>query len=190
MDIDLQKIFFTIFGCDAAVFVVLILLKRRLNGLRGTAGKAARALCAALCYASAQVFIILMFLCVYTLYVKNGYRPAAGDVGVAFCPFSVLVFALLWRFRAMPLQLSSLLLPLAYSLFLAYRWLSAESGSIASFGYILYNPVFGFIGADFSGTPQRPLHLVSAFLPFACAALGRGAGLYLAALKNKLTKRA
>ena len=180
MNINLEKVFCVVLAAFAVLFAVLCLLKPGASRIRGAAGAAARALRETLTYASAQIFLTLAFLLVYVLYVKNGYQPSPADLGVAFCFVSVIVYGLLWRFGALSDGALTLVPPLAYSLFLLLRWSFVSGGAIGVFGYVMFNPVFGFIGADFAGGEKHILYAVSALLPFACAALGRGIGVHRA----------
>lgn len=167
MELNIQRLFFIALGVIAAVFALLCFLKRYAKP------KPLAVIGDILRYACVQAFLSLAFLAVYILYVKNGYTPRLSDIGVAMLPFSVLVFWAAWRFSALLPGRSSLLYPLGYSVFLLWRFF-AESGGIKFFGYVLLNPVYGFIGSKLLDSTLRPLAAVSALLPFVCAALGYG----------------
>lgn len=169
MDINLEKLFFAAVAAVAAVFFGLCRLKKyKKPRFLSVIGDAAR-------YACLQAFLSLVFLAVYVLYIKNGRTPRLSDIGVAMLPFSVLVFWCAWRFSALSPRRYSLLYPLFYSAFLLWRFFSA-GGGVKFFGYVLLNPVYGFIGSGLLESSLKPLAAVSALLPFVCAALGYGLG--------------
>lgn len=171
MLIDLQRIFFIFAAADAALFALLCLLKRvRLPKALQTAADVLR-------YACIQVFLSLAFFAVYVLYVKNGSAARPADIGVAMLPFSAAVYFAAWRFSALSPKRYSLLYPLAYSLFLLFRFFAfSADGGIKFFGYVLLNPVYGFIGSSLLNGKLKYLAAVSALLPFVTAAVGYGLG--------------
>ncbi len=170
LNINLQKLFFTALGALAVLFALLCYVKRykKIKALF-VLGDIAR-------YACLQCFVSLAFLAVYVLYIKNGHTPRLSDIGVAMLPFSILLFWAAWRFGVLSEKRYSLLYPLAYSLFLLWRFFSSD-GELKFFAYVLLNPVYGFIGSSLLESSLRPLAAVSALLPFASAALGYGIAL-------------
>jgi len=174
MTFDLEKTFLYIISADVLSLVLLCFAKKRTRRVKGKAGRALCALRDAFTYIAAQIFLVLAFLAVYVMYVKNGYRPSLSNIGVAFIFVSVFAFWALWRFGAISQGALSLLYPLFYSLFLIFRWACIGRGPVGAFSYIMYNPVFGFIGSSLAGGRYGWLYAISAALPFACAALGKG----------------
>ncbi len=170
MNVNLSRVFFAVFFAVAAAFAFLILLKGRVP-LKGAPflGDLLRYLCL-------QLLSGLVFVFCYVLFIKNGKTPSLSDLGVAFIPISVLIHLAAWRYGALGLHVNRLLIPLAYAVFLTVRFFSAK-GTVSLFGYLIFNPSFGFIGSAFASSPLRFLGAVSALLPFATAALGRGLAL-------------
>ena len=170
LNINLQRLFFIALAILALAFALLCRFKGKIK-LRAVAllGDVLRYVCL-------QGFVSLVFLGVYVLYVKNGQAPKLADIGVAMIPFSVLVFWAAWRFGALSASRISLLSPLAYSLFLLWRFFTFD-GALGHFVYVLLNPIYGFIGSELLNSSLRGLAAVGALLPFACAALGYGLAL-------------
>lgn len=167
---DLQKTFFLLLAALLALLALLCFLKRfTRRRIFSVLGDILRYLCL-------QGLTVLAFLAVYVLYVKNGRTPRLSDIGVAMLPFTVFVFWFAWRFSLLGARRTSLLYPLCYSAFLLWRFFSV-GGGLKFFGYVLLNPVYGFIGSDLLESKLRPLAAVSALLPFACAAVGYGLAL-------------
>lgn len=166
MTLNLQDMFLKAFAAVLVLFSVLWLVKRYIR----TA--VLRAVRESLCFASAQVLLNLVFLISYVFYVKNGTVPDLSDMSVGFTVICPVVFFVLWRYGAFSPSPLSLITPALYSGFLVYRFFASGTG-LGFFGYLLYNPLFGLIGAGLTGK-MRLLGAVSALLPFACAALGRG----------------
>lgn len=167
MGIDLTRLFLKALSLLCAAFAALCFLKGRFrHRLFAVLGDALRCACL-------QGFLNLVFFAVYAMYVKNGRAPSASDIGVSLLPLSVLVFWAAWRLSALSAGAESLLFPLCYGGFLLFAFFKAKGGA-KFFGYVLLNPAFGFIGSSLLESRLRPLAAVSALLPAACAALGRG----------------
>ncbi len=169
---NLQNMFLKAFGIATLVFAGLCLAKRFTGAVPGKAGAALCALRGALCYGFFQLLQNLTFFAAYAFYVKQGVELSFSDLGVACTAVSVVAFFLLWRLGGLDKSPLSLIPAAVYSGFLVYKFAAAPSG-LGFFGYLLYNPMFGFIGNALQGT-KRLLAVCSALLPFACAALGRG----------------
>lgn len=179
MIFNLQKTFFILLAALLALLALPCFLKRfERRRLFAALGDILRYLCL-------QGLTVLAFLAVYVLYVKNGRTPRLSDIGVAMLPFSVFVFWFAWRFSLLGAGRTSLLYPLCYSALLLWRFFSV-GGGLRFFGYVLLNPVYGFIGSDLLESKLRPLAAVSALLPFACAAVGYGLALKGIDKKRKL----
>lgn len=175
MAANLQNTFLTAFGVVTLAFAGLCVAKRFTGAVPGVAGTVLCALQGVLCYGAFQILQNLAFLATYVFYVKDGVDLTFSDLGVAFTAVSVVAFFLLWRFGGLDKSPLSLVPAAAYSAFLVYRFAVSPSG-LGFFGYLLYNPMFGFIGNALYGE-KRVLAVCSALLPFACAALGRGLAL-------------
>ena len=117
-----------------------------------------------------QGLLGLAFMFCFALFVKNGIGVSPSTLGVAFIPFAVLAHFCAWHFGVLSASAYSLLLPLAYSLFLLWR-LPLAKGGLGFLSYILFNPSFGFIGSQLKNSP---LYSISALLPLLCAVIGRG----------------
>lgn len=179
VDINLSRVFLTVFLSLAAVFALLCFLKGRFKyGGFALAGDILRYLCL-------QGLISLTFLLSYVLFIKNGVTPALSDIGVAFIPLTVGVYWAAWGLGVLSPSPWRLCLPLAYSLFLLWRFFTAGKG-IAFFGYIIFNPSFGFIGSQLSDSTLKPLAALGALLPFCCAAIGRSLGVKTIDKKRKI----
>lgn len=170
MTVNLSYVFFAAFFAVMAVFALLVFLKGRIP-LKGAPffGDLLRYLCI-------QVLSGLAFVFSYVLFIKNGKNPSLSDLGVAFIPLSILIHMASWRYGVFNRSLNRLFIPLAYTVFLLFRFFSAK-GTVALFGYLIFNPSFGFIGSRFANGSFRFLGAFSALLPFASAALGRGLAL-------------
>lgn len=164
--LNLQNAFLKAMGACALAIAFFCIIKRPLASVPkplGTALCAFRELCT---YALLQLGLNLVYMTGYVLYVKNGEDVAFSDLGVAFIAVAVAVFYLAWRLGALSRSGFTLLPAALYSGFLLCKFFSVGKG-LGIFGYIMVNPVFGFIG-------DGGWRAVSALLPFACAALGWG----------------
>ena len=164
--LNLQKTSFLVFLFAVGAIVVLRLLERWLYGrflpLTAVTSKRKRAferfvkvLFSLFYYSLVQLLLTLCFAVCYVLFIRNGVHPDAGDLGVVFVFVEALVSgAAVWcgLFSASAVAL----LPSAlHSGFLAYKWFACAlkygaGGSSKYLGYILFNPVFGFIGAPYA----------------------------------------
>lgn len=128
-------------------------------------------------YALLQLLFLISFAVCYVLFIKNGFHPDAGDLGVVFVFVETLVFAVAVARRLVSSSATALLPAALHSAFLLHKWLECalkfgSGGSSKYLGYIIFNPVFGFVAAPCTSTPFYPLHLISALLPFVAFALG------------------
>lgn len=172
MGANLQDVFLKLMGVTALFFAVLCVIKKPLQAVPRFWGTALRALYGIAAWAACQFMLNLVFLVSYVLYVKDGVDLTFSDLGVAFTAVSVIAYFLIWRFEVLSRNPWSLFPSALYSGFLLYRFL-ASGGGLGFFGYIVYNPMFGFIGSNLQDE-KRLLASVSALLPFACTALGKG----------------
>lgn len=171
MALNLQTVFLKMFFGAVGLFVLLCLARRPLGRLPLPWGGVLAAAGDCASYLLAQLLLNLAFVGTYVLYVKNGYTPSLSDLGVAFTVVSVLAFFFLWRFGAFSKKAGFLFYPCAYTLFLLVRYLNSGTG-VDFFGYLVFNPMFAFIGAE-----SRGIGTVSVLLPLACCCLGRGLAL-------------
>lgn len=179
VDINLSYIFLLAVFVVGALFLFLCFLKGKAKGvLLPFIGDALRYLCI-------QGLISLVFLLCYAFFIKNGFSPPLSDMGVAFIPLCVLAYMLAWRYGALSPCRSRLWLPLAYSLFLLYRFFTA-GGGLSFFRYLVFNPAFGFIGNLLTNSPLRPLGAIGALVPLFCALIGRGLALKMIDNRQKM----
>lgn len=185
---DLQKTSFMVLLFALVAIVVLRLLERwlysRFLPLTAVTSKRKRVfarfvkvLFSLFYYSLVQLLLTLCFAVCYVLFIRNGVHPDAGDLGVVFVFVEALVFGTAVWFGLFSASAVALLPSALHSGFLAYKWLTCAlkygaGGSSKYLGYILFNPVFGFIGAPYASTSLYVLHFLSALLPFACFALG------------------
>ena len=178
MGINLTRLFFQALFFICAAFALLCFFKGKFKKtVLHSIGEGLRYICL-------QCFLNLVFFAVYIMYIKNGRSPSGSDVGVSLLPFSAAVFWAAFRFSALSADVKTLLYPALYSALLLVGFFVSGSG-VKFLGYILLNPIYGFIGSGLVQGKLRPLAAVSALLPFACAALGRGIALKGIDRKNK-----
>lgn len=175
MGANLQDVFLKATAAVLACFGGLCLLKYVLKAVPRFWGTAFRALADWVLWLCLQLFLNLAFLASYVLYVKNGTDLGAADLGVAFIAVSIILFFLAWRGKVLSDGVYTLLPAGLYSAFLLYRFFAADGG-LGFFGYVLYNPMFAFIGSNLQGK-ERAIACLSAVLPLVCGVLGRGLAL-------------
>lgn len=184
MILNLQDLFLKAFAGISVLLGVLWAIKNKLAMLGGALGTALRAARNILTFAATQVLLNLLFLLSYVFFVKNGTVPNLSDISVGFTVICPVAYFVLWRYGALSHSSWTLVAPGIYSAFLLYRFFISGVG-VGFFGYLLYNPLFGLIGSTLTGG-KRALGAVSAVLPFACAALGRGLALKRIDKRRKL----
>lgn len=185
ISIDIQKYFFFALGVSifsfAAACALRAFIRKRTAKRREMSRFADSALAIAfdaVFYALSMLVLVLVFGACYVFFVKNGYRPDAGDMGVAFVFVATSVFWLLSRAGVFDGgRFAAFSAPALYSAFLVFRWaacagkLESES-SLVFMQYFLVNPIFGFIGSRLTSSTYFPLHSITALLPFVCFVLG------------------
>ncbi len=172
MGANLQDVFLKAMAAVFLCFAALCIVKHFVKAVPRFWGTAFRTVLDWAIWACLQLLLNLAFLVSYVLYAKNGTDLSFSDLGVAFTVVSALVFCLAWRLGFLGQSAVVLLPALAYSVFLLHRFFAA-GGGLGFFGYAIYNPMFAFIGSNLQGN-SRTLAAVSALLPLACSALGRG----------------
>lgn len=185
---DLQRLSFYAFAFALGAIFILKRLKRFLTGrffFSDAALSRRRLWVRALVllgfdfffYSLLQVLFTLSFAVCYVLFIRNGLHPDAGDLGVAFVFVETLVCGLGTAWGLFSRSRLALLPALTHCGLLAYKWVGCAlrfgaGGSSKYLGYIVFNPVFGFVGAPCTSTPFFCIHLLSALLPAVCFALG------------------
>lgn len=183
---NLQNVFLKALLAVSLAFAFICAVKKPLKTVPGVSGTVFRAVRETLAYGLFQLELNLVYIIFYVLYVKNGTAVQFSDLGVAFTLVSVLCFYLLWCCGAFSTTAYTLLPAAVYCCFLIYR-ICLVKGKLGFFSYIIFNPMFGFIG---NGTKDGTVAVISALLPFACAALGRGLALKRIDKKRKMCNNA
>lgn len=172
MGANLQDVFLKAMAMAVTAFGLLCLLKYVFKAVPRFWGAAFRTGFDFLIWAVLQIMLNLAFLASYVFYVKNGADIKLADLGVAFIAVSAVGFYLAWRLGALERGIVTLLPAAVYGGFLLYRFFVAGTG-LGFFGYVVYNPMFAFIGSGIRS--EKPaLAALSALLPLACSAIGRG----------------
>ncbi len=172
MGANLQDVFLKAMAVVLLCFAALCTVKHFAKAVPRFWGTAFRTGMDFLIWTCMQLLLNLAFLASYVLYAKNGTDLKLADLGIAFIAVSVVAYWLAWRLGALGRGAITLLPAFVYGAFLLYRFFGAGEG-LAFFGYAIYNPMFAFIGSNLQGD-IRALAAVSALLPLACSALGRG----------------
>ena len=183
---NLQNVFLKAVLAVSLAFAFICAVKKPLKTVPGSMGTVFRAVRETLAYGLFQLLLNMVYIIFYVLYIKNGTAVRFSDLGAAFTLVSVLCFYFLWRHGALSLTAYTLLPAAVYCCFLIYR-IRLAKGKLGFFSYVIFNPMFGFIG---NGAKGGTVAVISALLPVACAALGRGLALKRIDKKRKMCNNA